>query len=145
MATAKNPAAIDAASCPAFIGPRSLPGPCCDQWADPIACGMSLAPHSGSNRLGRQAPIAIVAGVPLSTDLIRSTRSAYLGFRAVPGWLIVLPPGRRLWQVILPDDTFSKVVRIQVALAVTKPGRAAVAGITQVRWHRAGSARPHVV
>src|SRR5258706_118353 len=107
--------------------------------------GLSLrAAQRGSTISAGRLLLAIVAGSALEhrpdpLDPVRVPR-----FRAVPGWLIVLPPGRRLWLVILPDDTLSKVVRIQVALTVTQPARAAVAGITQVRWHRAGSARPHV-
>src|SRR5262245_2596267 len=125
MATAKNPAAINAANCPAFIGPRSLPGPSGNRCGRPYRLRARRWPRGGVSAISAgRLLLAVLAccAVEHRPDPLDPIRVP--GFRTVPGWLVVLPPGRRLRQVALPDDTSGKVVRIQVALAVTQPGRA---------------------
>src|SRR5579875_1925013 len=125
MATAKNPAATRAATCPASIGSPSR-----------------LARRSLRRTLSRDAirPGALRGGAvaaghgAIPAEGLAHARGAVCpaGLRAVPGRLVVPAAPGRNGRVLLPDDPLGEVVRVQVALAVPEPRRARVARVAQV-------------
>src|SRR5215813_9130752 len=137
MPIAKNAAAISAATCPASIGPRSFPARAADSQGRPYR-----APGYGLP--GRQLSIigcrrfAGFRAVKYRPDPSQAVCVSGLG--AMPGWLVVMVSGRRVWQVLLLDNALGEVMRVLVALAMSQPRGPAVARIPQMGRHRTGMA-----